>query len=143
MVRSRALLRTISCLPCHLPSHSEVITPTDSSKASLLFFCESSFVTRDEPVSLGATHLTKGRSYNLSMPFPLVKLRRQNIAPKKTEQLVSLYRFREFMTRAEHRLLSIIPNFSQFEGALRCLLTLIAWASAIKKPARGVGHNAT
>ena len=39
IVRCEASSRAISFLPCQAPSSSDVMTLTDSSKASLLFFC--------------------------------------------------------------------------------------------------------
>ena len=76
------------------------------------------------------------------MLFPLVKLRRHNVAPKKPKQLVRSHRLGEFLTRAEYRLpIQLQPVDIELEKTRP--LTLIAWASDTKNPPRGVGHKAT
>jgi len=50
IVKSKTSSRTTSCFPCHFPSNKEVISLTDSSKASLLFFCESLSIHESNPV---------------------------------------------------------------------------------------------
>ena len=101
-VRCVASSTTTSGLPCQLPSYSEVMALTDSSKASLLFFC-GPFVSTPigSPV---ITYLAKGRSCYLSVQFPLIEFCHHDIVPEKLENLVGLRRLGESLARGEYRL---------------------------------------
>jgi hypothetical protein len=85
------------------------MTFTDSSKASLVFFYDPSFDTHDiKPCSLVITYLAEGRRCDFSVPFPLFKLCRQDVAPEGLENPVVLHRLGESQARAQYDLYNVI-----------------------------------
>jgi len=58
------------------------------------------------------TYRAEGRSYDLSVSFPLIRLRRHDVVPETLDDFVIIQRLREFMARAKYGLqdkYSLIP----------------------------------
>ena len=77
---------------------------TDSSKANLVFLYGDRSTHEMISYRSVVTHLAEGRGYNLSVPFPLTKLRRHDIFPEEAESCIFLQGFGEFQAGAEDSL---------------------------------------